>query len=128
MKLDIKVDADDPFKVAEPQIVPFLYDIIEISSGSTFNLCLDKFGKVWCFKDLDSQQLQAFPEKGANNIKESLQHFSIVFSDQGALFISDKGADSFTYRIKKQAKNGVLIEMLPLDNTPLFLIKLLCLE
>ena len=82
------------------------------------------FGKVWCFKDLDSQQLQAFPEKGANNIKESLQHFSIVFSDQGALFISDKGADSFTYRIKKQAKNGVLIEMLPLDNTPLFLIKI----
>lgn len=80
--------------------------------------------KVWRFKDLESQQLQAFSSNEADNIKASLQYFSIIFSHQGALFITENGTEHFTYRIKKQAKNGVLLEMLPLDNSPLFLSKI----
>ena len=35
--------------VVKPQIIPFLYDIINIASGGYHNLCIDKNNAVWVF-------------------------------------------------------------------------------
>ena len=45
----ITLDDDDPFKLVEPQMVPFLYDVTKICCGANHNLCIDKNEALWCF-------------------------------------------------------------------------------
>ena len=55
-------DDDEPDYVAKPQQIPLLEDIVSIASGSHFNLCLDKHGKVWVFGHNGFQQLGLGPD------------------------------------------------------------------
>ena len=48
--------------LSEPQAVPRLVDIMQISSGHRFNLCLDKNGAVWGFGRNASGQLGLGPD------------------------------------------------------------------
>ena len=48
---------DNAFQPIKPQKVPFLHDIMRISSGGQSNLCLDKNGKVWVFGRNEGSEL-----------------------------------------------------------------------
>ncbi|BDS15089.1 tetratricopeptide repeat protein [Aureispira anguillae] len=82
------------------------------------------FGKLWKFQDLDSQKLADLPTEYAEKMKLSLAMFSMVFTETGAILVADDKEELLTYRIKKEAPSGVLVEFLPLDNFPSFMAKL----
>ncbi len=82
------------------------------------------FGKLWKFADLESKRMEDIPAEYAEKVKESMQQFSILLTEKGALLVSDDKEELLTYRIKKEASSGALVEFLPLDNFPGFIAKL----
>jgi len=82
------------------------------------------FGKLWRFKDLDSQNMADFSEQQKETVKEDMQNFSLLMTEKGVLLLSDDQEEKMTYRIKKEASKGALVEFLPLDNFPPFVAKL----
>jgi len=81
-------------------------------------------GKLWKFSDLESKKLEDWPEDQVQKVKKSLANFSMFLTEKGAILVSDNKEEILTYRIKKEAKTGALIEFLPLDNFPSFVVKL----
>lgn len=82
------------------------------------------FGKLWKFSDLESKKLEDWPADQIQKVKESLSNFSMFLTEKGAVLVSAGKEEILTYRIKKEAKTGALIEFLPLDNFPSFVAKL----
>lgn len=82
------------------------------------------FGQLWKFSDLESKKLEGWPEDQVQKVKDSLASFSMFLTEKGAVLVSNDKEEILTYRIKKEAKTGALIEFLPLDNFPSFVVKL----
>ncbi|MFT5645830.1 MAG: tetratricopeptide (TPR) repeat protein [Aureispira sp.] len=82
------------------------------------------FGKLWKFSDLESKKLEDWPADQAQKAKDALSAFSMLLTEKGAVLVSDDKEEVLTYRIKKEVKTGALLEFLPLDNFPSFVVKL----
>ncbi|MBL4650055.1 MAG: hypothetical protein JKY03_10010, partial [Aureispira sp.] len=82
------------------------------------------FGKLWKFSDLESKKLEDWPADQVQKAKDALSAFSMLLTEKGAVLVSDDKEEVLTYRIKKEAKTGALVEFLPLDNFPSFVVKL----
>lgn len=82
------------------------------------------FGTLWKFADLKSQKLEGWPDEQVQKVKESLNSLSMVLTEKGAIFVSNEKEEILTYKIKKEAASGALVEFLPLDNFPGFVAKL----
>lgn len=82
------------------------------------------FGKLWKFSDLESKKLEDWPTDQIQKVKDSFSAFSMLLTEKGAILVSDDKEEILTYRIKKEAKTGALVEFLPLDNFPSFVVKL----
>lgn len=82
------------------------------------------FGTLWKFADLKSKKLEGWPDEQILKVKKSLEDFSMVLTEKGAVLVSNEKEEILTYRIKKEAATGALVEFLPLDNFPGFVAKL----
>jgi tetratricopeptide (TPR) repeat protein len=82
------------------------------------------FGKLWKFSDLESKKLEDWPADQIQKVKDSLSSLSMLLTENGAVLVSNDKEEILTYRIKKEAKTGALVEFLPLDNFPSFVAKL----
>ena len=82
------------------------------------------FGRLWKFSDLESKKLEDWPQDQVQKVKDSLSDFSMFLTEKGAVLVSKDKEEILTYRIKKEAKTGALVEFLPLDNFPSFVAKL----
>ena len=87
----------------EPQRVPLLYDIIKVSSGDEFNLCLNINGRVWGFGSNIYHQLGLGPEYGdTDKVKTAIINpylKNIKFIDCGYDFslCIDEDGKAFTF-------------------------------
>lgn len=96
----------------------------EFSKNAASPVLQKLFGKLWKFTDLESQKLADLPAEYAEKMKASLEMFSMIFTEKGAILVSDDKEELLTYRIKKEASSAALVEFLPLDNFPSFTAKL----
>jgi len=96
----------------------------EFDKNAASPLMQKLFGKLWKFSDLESKKLSKIPPEFADKIKASMQMFSILLTEKGAILVSDDTEEILTYRIKKEASSAALVEFLPLDNFPGFIAKL----
>ena len=96
----------------------------EFSKNEASPVLQQLFGKLWKFSDLKSKKLEDWPEEQVQNVKNTLSAFSMVLTEKGAILVSDNKEELLTYRIKKEATTGALVEFLPLDNFPSFVAKL----
>lgn len=96
----------------------------EFSKNEASPVLQQLFGKLWKFSDLESKKLEDWPADQIQKVKDSLSAFSMVLTEKGAVLVSDDKEEILTYRIKKEAKSGALVEFLPLDNFPGFVAKL----
>lgn len=96
----------------------------EFSKNEASPFLQQLFGKLWKFSDLESKKLEDWPSEQVQKVKESLAAFSMVLTEKGAVLVSNDKEEMLTYRIKKEAKTGALVEFLPLDNFPGFVAKL----
>jgi len=81
-------------------------------------------GKLWHFTKVDSQKLKDLPDNIKANINKSIQKGSMIFTEKGALMVSEKNNANLTYKIKKEKGNAVILEFAPLDNQPAFAVQL----
>lgn len=96
----------------------------EFSKNEASPFLQQLFGKLWKFSDLESKKLEDWSADQIQKIKDSLSEFSILLTEKGAVLVSNDKEEMLTYRIKKEAKTGALVEFLPLDNFPGFVAKL----
>ena len=96
----------------------------EFSKNEASPFLQQLFGKLWKFSDLESKKLEGWPADQVQKVKDSLSTFSILLTEKGAVLVSKDKEEILTYRIQKEAKTGALIEFLPLDNFPSFVVKL----
>lgn len=81
-------------------------------------------GKVWVYKDFQSQKLSEFSAEQVANVKAMLSSYTVLVSDNALVLLSDKAETLATYRIQKEVASGGLIELLPIDNSAPSTIKL----
>lgn len=81
-------------------------------------------GKLWVFADLESKKLADIPAEIAQKLKNKLDGFSLLMTEKGIVIVSEEKEEILTYRIKKEGNKGALVELLPLDYFPPFVVKL----
>lgn len=81
-------------------------------------------GQVWTYKDFQSQKLDGFSPEQVANVKAMLSSYTVLISDQALVLLSDQAETLATYRIQKEVASGMLIELLPIDNSAPTSIKL----
>lgn len=76
--------------------------------------------KLWRFADLESARLSGLTPAIVANVKESMASITMVVSPTGLLVLSGDGVEMTTYKIKKEAGSGAVLQVQPLDGAPAY--------
>ena len=101
-----EVEDKDYSKVAELQMVPFLYEITRICCGANHNLCIDKNEALWCFGSNNDGQLglgNEYKDKEHVNTAKINPYFKGDTSERKIAFIDCGDNHSLCINIKGMA-------------------------
>lgn len=92
----------------------------EIDKNAQSPLLAKIAGKLWRFKDLKSKKMEVYDAKLQAKIKESLGVLSLVFTEQGVVFMNEGEADTLTYKINSETTDNAKMEFRVLDGNKTF--------
>jgi tetratricopeptide (TPR) repeat protein len=72
-------------------------------------------GKVWRFKDLQSEDLKQYEAAAVDAVKQSMFTTTFFFTEKGALNLNNEGAFLFLYKIIQETSESSILELTPLD-------------
>lgn len=90
---------------------------VEASKNSASAFIQKITGVLWQFDTMQSEALKDQAQQIKDTINNSLQSFSVTFTEKGALFVKSIQADAMVYKILSESASSVQLELTNLDGT-----------
>ena len=86
-----------------------------ISQNSQSTFIKKTQGKIWRFKDLQSEKMNSWTTKQLKELTTQMASITLLLTAHGLLLILPENAALFTYNIAKETSNSILIHATALD-------------